>query len=190
MVLVGLMQTERLDSCPVWGKIRPNYPFPSRSSGFQQLALIWALSPLLALENLDPEGWLWFPQAVTHTPSKANATVSENDHKRAVETHYCVVNLHAGQKARRKCFKAVERVQIREENKEAERVMGSKLVQFTSVFLGPRLENRKLVRDAVKAQMLLSKSLPHLLLLVLHFTLRKSFSSSDASSVEESGHCL
>lgn len=137
------MQTDRLDSCPVWGKTRQNYPFPSRSSGFQQLALIWALSPLLALENLDLEGWLWFPQAVTHTPSKVNAAVSENNHKRAVETHYYAVNLHAGQKARRKCFKAEERVQIREENKDSARDMRSELVQFTNVFLGPRSESRK-----------------------------------------------
>jgi len=107
-------------------------------------------------ENLDLEGWLWFPkQAVTHTPPKVNAAVSENGHKRAVETHYYAVTLHAGLRARRKCFKAEERVQIRKENQDSERVIGSKLVRFTSVFLGPRPESSKLVRDAGKTQMVL-----------------------------------
>lgn len=85
-------------------------------------------------------------------PPKVNVAASENDHKRTVETHYYAVSLHTGQKARRKCFKAEERVHIREENKDSERVMGSKLVRFTSVFLGPRPESRKLARDAGKAQ--------------------------------------
>lgn len=149
------VNAEGLDSCTTWGKTRQNYPFPSKSSGFQQLALICALSTLLALENLDLEVWLWFPQAVTHTPSKVNAAVSENGHKRAVEAHYDAVNLHAGLRARRKCFKAEERVQIRKENKDSERVIGSKLVRFTSVFLGPRPKSSKLVRDASKTQMVL-----------------------------------
>lgn len=81
-----------LDSYPTWGKIKRNYPFPSRSSGFQQMVLIWALSPLLALENLDREAWLWFPLAVTHTASKVSATVARSDHKRAVKTrHYAAI---------------------------------------------------------------------------------------------------
>lgn len=179
-ICVGLMQRAWIPVL-LGGKTRQNYPFPSESSGFQQLALIWALIPLLALENLHLEGWLWFPEAVTHTPSKVNAAVSENGHKRTVETHYYAVNLCAGLKARRKCLKAEERVQIREENKNSERVRGSKLVWLTSVFPGPRPESSKWVRDAGNPQMVLLKSLPNLLLLVLHFTLRKSFSSSNAN---------
>lgn len=99
------VNAEGLDSCPAWGKTRQNYPFPSESSGFQQLALIWALIPLLALENLHLEGWLWFPEAVTHTPSKVNAAVSENGHKRTVETHYYAVNLCAGLKQEENVWK-------------------------------------------------------------------------------------
>lgn len=74
-ICVGLMQRAWI---PVLLGAKPGRttPFPSESAGFQQLALIWALSPLLALENLHLEGWLWFPEAVTHTPSKVNAAVS------------------------------------------------------------------------------------------------------------------
>lgn len=118
---------------------------------------------------------------LSRTPLQKSMQWCLNGHKRAVETHYYAVNFHAPLKARRKCFKAEERVQIREENKDSERVIGSRLVWFTSVFLGPRPQSSKLVRDAGKTQIMLLKSLPNLLLLVLRFTLRKSFSSSNAN---------
>lgn len=129
-----------LDSCPTWGKIRQNYPFPSKSSGLQQLALIWALSPLLALENLDLEGWLWFPLAVTHSPSKVNAAMSGSDHKRAVKLHhYTGVG----------CQKTNVSKQKKEDpelfhNQDSERLQGSKLVQVTRGFPGLRPRSSKL----------------------------------------------
>lgn len=54
----------------------------------------------------------------------------------------------------------------------------SKLAWVTSVFLGPRPESSKLVTDAGKTKWYSSNLFPDLLL-VRHFTLRKSFSSGN-----------
>ena len=158
-----------LDSCPTWGKIRQNYPFPSKSSGLQQLALIWALNPLLALENLDLEGWLWFPLAVTHSSSKVSAAMSGSDHKRAVKLHHCTgVGCQKTRVSKKKKI-------LNSHNEDSERLQGSKLVQVTSL---PRPKTwKQQIRDIDK----LPKSLPSLLFLVLRFTWRKSSSSLNAN---------
>lgn len=71
-------------------------------------------------------------------------------------------------------------MRIREGKQDSEGVKGSKLVQLTSIFSGPRPGSCKLVRDTGQALMVLPKSLPDLLFLVLSFTSRKSFSSHNS----------
>lgn len=66
-MLASLMQTE------AWifvllGQNPVELPLPVKELWTPAAAFNWAVSPLPALENLDLEGWLWFPQAVTHSP--------------------------------------------------------------------------------------------------------------------------
>lgn len=114
---------------PVLLGAKPGGTAPSRQGALDSSRCFnWTLSPLLALENLDLEGWLWFLRAVTHAPEKVSATIAGSGHKRAVKTCSYAATWSWGGKLGDKCFKGEGRVRIREEKQHSDGVKGSKLV--------------------------------------------------------------